>query len=174
MDLFLAGLLIFLLRLIDVSLGTLRIVLLTRGIQWQAGLVGFFQALTWVIAAGQVLSNLGDPVRILAFAAGFGAGTVLGVTFERWLAVGTTILRVVAPVSSPQVAGALREAGFGVTVLNGEGMDGEVRLTFTVIPRRRAKSALEIVREVNPEAFVLLEGARTPQPQYRKATAVRS
>ncbi len=173
-DLFLAALLIFSLRLVDVSLGTLRIVLLTRGIQWQAGLVGFFQALTWVIAAGQVINNLEDPVRIVAFAAGFAGGTVLGVAVERWLAVGTTILRVVAPVDSPQVAAALREEGFKVTVLNGEGRDGDVRLTFTVIPRRMSKAAVEVIRGINPDAFVVLEDVRAPEPRYRKSTAVRS
>jgi uncharacterized protein YebE (UPF0316 family) len=157
-----------------VSLGTLRIVLLTRGIQWQAGLVGFFQAITWVIAAGQVINNLEDPVRIVAFAAGFAGGTVLGVMVERWLAVGMAILRVVAPVDSPQVAGALREQGFGVTVLNGEGRDGEVRLTFTVIPRRMSKAAVEIIRVINPDAFVILEEVRTAEPRYRKSTEVRS
>lgn len=173
-DLFLAALLIFSLRLVDVSLGTVRIVLLTRGIQWQAGLVGFFQALTWVIAAGQVINNLDDPVRIVAFAAGFAGGTVLGVAVERWLAVGTTILRVVAPVDSPQVAAALREEGFKVTVLNGEGRDGDVRLTFTVIPRRMSKTAVGVIRGINPDAFVVLEDVRAPEPRYRKSTAVRS
>lgn len=99
---------------------------------------------------------------------------MLGVAVERWLAVGTTILRVVAPVDSPQVAAALREEGFKVTVLNGEGRDGDVRLTFTVIPRRMSKAAVEVIRGINPDAFVVLEDVRAPEPRYRKSTAVRS
>ena len=173
MDLFLSALLIFGLRLVDVSLGTLRIVLLTRGHGLKAGAIGFAESLTWVFAVSQVLRNLDDPVRMVAFAAGFGAGTLLGVVVEGWLAMGTSIVRVVAPVETPQAAAELREAGFGVTVLNGEGGYGDVRLSLTVVPRRRLREVLGIVYGVNPGAFVTFEQVRTPPVAYRKATAVR-
>ena len=156
-ELFLSALLIFLLRLTDVSLGTVRIVLLTRGSRRYATLLGFFESLIWVIAAGQVVTNVDDPVRLLAFASGFAAGTLFGATVERWLAIGSSIVRIVTSVGSPEVAPALREHGFQVTVLNAEGMEGDVRLAFTVVPRRRQREVLRIVREVNPEAFVTME-----------------
>ncbi len=173
MDIFLSALLIFGLRLVDVSLGTMRIVLLTRGEGWKAGLVGFLECLTWVVAASQVLRNLDDPVRMIAFAAGFGAGTLLGVTIERWLAMGTSIVRIVAPVESPQSAVPLREAGFGVTVLNGEGLQGDVRLALTVVPRKRLREALRIVYRANPAAFVTIQQVKVARTGYRSATAVR-
>lgn len=173
MDLFLSALLIFGLRLVDVSLGTFRIVLLTRGEGWKAGLIGFVESLTWVFAVSQVLRDLDDPVRMLGFAAGFGAGTLLGVAMERWLAMGTRIVRVIAPVDTPQAADALRAAGYAVTVLNGEGLQGDVRLAFSVVPRRKLKEVLAIVEEINPQAFVTFEQVRLAPGGYRSSTSVR-
>jgi uncharacterized protein YebE (UPF0316 family) len=173
MDLFLSALLIFGLRLFDVTLGTLRIVLLTRGEAWKAGLVGFFESLAWVTAVSQVIRNVDDPVRMAAFAAGFGAGTFAGVLLERLLAMGTLIVRIVAPIGSPQAAEVLRERGYAVTVLNGEGLHGDVRLALSVVPRRRLKEVLEIVYGANPAAFVTFEQVRLPASGYRASTSVR-
>lgn len=173
MHLLLSAILIFSLRLVDVTLGTMRIVLLTRGSGWRSGIVGFLESLTWVVAASQVLRNLDDPVRMVAFAAGFGAGTALGVVIERWIAMGTMIVRIVAPVASPQVTEVLRDAGFGVTVLNGEGLQGDVRMAITVVARRRLREVLTIVHRVNPTAFVTYDKVDKPTPSYRRAVAVR-
>lgn len=169
----LSALLIFCLRLIDVSIGAIRIVMIVRGERWIAGLLGFFESLTWVIAAGLVFSNLDSPVRMVAYAAGFGAGTILGSTLERKLKLGKTVLRIITPLETPEVAPDLRESGFGVTVVNAEGKDGDVRLAFTVIPRRRADEALRIVSHVNPEAFVTLEDVTLPEVRALKSSRLR-
>lgn len=169
----LSALLIFCLRLVDVSIGAIRIVMIVRGERWIAGLLGFFESLTWVIAAGLVFSNLDSPVRMVAYAAGFGAGTILGSTLERKLKLGKTVLRIITPVETPEVAPDLRGSGFGVTVVNAEGKDGDVRLAFTVIPRRRADEALRIVSRVNPEAFVTLEDVTLPEVRAHKSSRLR-
>ena len=122
-------------------------------------------------AATIVLREIDDPVRMVAFAAGFGLGTVLGVSVERWLAPGTAVVQVVAPIDSPEVAPGLRAEGFGVTVLNGEGRDGDVRLSFTVLPRRKLRTALGIVRDANPQAFMTMEDVRTLHK--KRASAMR-
>jgi uncharacterized protein YebE (UPF0316 family) len=169
----LGALLIFCLRLVDVSIGAIRIVMIVRGERWIAGLLGFFESLTWVIAAGLVFSNLDSPVRMVAYAAGFGAGTVLGSTLERRLKLGKTVMRVITQVQTAEVAPHLREAGFGVTVVNAEGKEGDVRLAFTVIPRKRADEALRVVSEVNPEAFVTLEDVTLPEVRALKSSRLR-
>lgn len=157
LSLVLAALLIFSLRIIDVSLGTLRIGFLVRGQRRLAGLFGFFESLIWLIAAAQVLAHLDSPVKFVAYAAGYAAGTMLGVSVERWLAIGDSIMRVVTPVDSPPIEHALREAGFFVTLLNARGRDGDVSVAFSVIPRRRVPEALKLVSQVNPSAFVTFE-----------------
>jgi uncharacterized protein YebE (UPF0316 family) len=145
-----------------------------RGRIGLAALLGFFESLLWVSAAAIVFSNLDNPIRIVAFAAGFAAGTLLGGHIERWLALGTAFIRIVAPVETPSVANALRSNGFPVTVVNAEGRDGEVRVTFLVLPRRRIKTALGIVHDTNPAAFVTVEDIRIAEVARRQgANAVR-
>jgi len=162
-------LLILALRLVDVSLGTVRIILLSRRYRLLPALIGFVEVFTWVVAATQVFANLNSPPRMLAYAGGFGLGTYLGALLESWLAVGTTMMRVVSPTESPKVHEALRHAGFGVTVINADGRDGEVVLAFTIIPRRRRKEALRIVHDLNPAAFVTLQDIEMVQPRERRA-----
>ncbi len=167
--LLLSALLIFLMRITDVSIGTLRIIMLVRGKRREAGLLGFFESLVWLLAAGQVLTNLDSPLKIIAYAGGYATGTMFGSTIERWLAMGKTLMRIVAPVNSPQVAEALRNAGFYVTVVNAAGRDGEVRIAFSVIPRKRIPEALKLVSEINPRAFVTFE--ETTMAELRAAPA---
>ena len=163
-------LLIFSLRLVDVSLGTLRIILLSRRYRLLPSLIGFVEVFTWLVAATVVFSNLNDVRRMLAYAAGFALGTFLGTLLESRLAVGNTMMRVVSPVGSPQAYEELRRAGFGVTVMNADGRDGEVLLIFSIIPRRRRKEALAIVHKVNPTAFVTMQDVETVIPRERRAT----
>jgi uncharacterized protein YebE (UPF0316 family) len=163
--------LIFLMRLVDVSVGTLRVVVLIRGRRRWAGILGFIESLVWVLAARQVLADLDEPIKIVGYAAGFGAGTMLGVTIERWLAMGSVLVRWVAAIDAPQAFPATREAGFPTTVLNGEGRDGPVRIVFSVVPRKQVGEVLDIIAAVNPEAFVTIEEARLPDLAARKTAA---
>jgi len=172
MDLILDALLIIGLRLIDVSIGTVRIILLTRGSRWRASIIGFFETLIWVFAVTLVLQQLDDPVRMVAYAVGFGLGTALGATLERMVAVGSVLVQVVAPVGSPSTAQVLRTEGLRVTEINGEGRDGAVRLVITVVPRRKLRDVLRIVERINPAAFVTTEDVAV-NDLWRRASAVR-
>ncbi|MFV1960458.1 MAG: DUF5698 domain-containing protein [Acidimicrobiia bacterium] len=157
MDVALDLLIIFLLRLISVGMSTVRIVLLGRGRRGPATLLGFVESLIWVLVVARVLDGLDDPLRMVAFAAGFAAGTYAGSTVEEWLALGQSMVRVIAPVESTPVADRLRKEEVGVTVINGDGRDGEVRVTFCVVPRKKVSNILRLIRETNPEAYVTVD-----------------
>lgn len=166
--------LVFVMRIIDVSINTIRIVVVMRGQIRLAALLGFFESLFWVTAASLVFANLGNPVRAVAFAAGFATGVLVGGLVERKIAMGTAFVRVVAPLDTEQVAPRLRDEGFPVTVVNAEGRDGEVRLSFMVMARKKVNRALTIVHEVNPEAFVTVEEVNLPDlERIRRSSTVR-
>lgn len=156
-DLILDLLLIFVLRTLDVGISTVRIVILGRGKRGLAAALGFVEAIVWVVAVARVLDGIDDPARMVAFAAGFAMGTYLGSMVEEWLAIGQALVRVVAPVDSPSVAADLRELGFGATVFNGDGMDGEVRLTFCVVERKRLHEVTRLIQGLNPDAYVTVD-----------------
>ena len=161
------------LRLVDVSIGALRITYLVRGRRVLAGVLGFFESLTWVIAAGLVLSNLDEWYKVIAFAGGFGLGTALGGTLDRWIASGQVLVRVMAPVESPQAAEILRERGFGVTVLNAEGKDGAVRLTLVAIRRKRLAEVLHLIRSMNEAAYVTVDDVEAERVGMMRAGRIR-
>jgi len=161
MDLALDLFLIFTLRLLDVGMATVRIVLLGRGRRGPAAALGFIEALIWVIAISRVLAGLDDPARMVAFALGFAAGTYAGSVVEEWLALGQSMIRVIAPTQSRPVASLLREQGYGATVLNGDGLSGEVRVTFSVVPRKNVWTVTRLIHEANPQAFVTVEQTAT-------------
>ena len=161
MDAALDLVIIFTLRLLDVGMSTVRIVLLGRGRRTPAAALGFVEALVWVLAITRVLSGIEDPTRMVAFALGFAAGTFLGSKVEEWLALGQSLVRIVAPVRTDPVAPLLREQGFGATVLNGDGLSGEVRVTFCIVPRREVFNVTRLIHDANPEAYVTVEQTST-------------
>jgi uncharacterized protein YebE (UPF0316 family) len=159
--LLLSALGIFGLRILDVSVGTLRIGMLVRGKRRLAGIFSFFESLIWLTAAAQVLTSLDSPIKFVAYAAGYATGTVLGSTLERWLAVGNAIIRFVATPDSPDVASSLREVGYYVTVVNGSGRDGDVMIGFSVVPRKQVKEVVSLIQRINPKAHITLEETTT-------------
>jgi uncharacterized protein YebE (UPF0316 family) len=173
LDLILAALSIFGLRIIDVSLGTIRIVMLIRGRRRLAGLLGFCESFVWLLAAAQVLAHMDSIWKMVAYAGGYATGTMLGATVERWIAMGESLIRIIVPATASPVAEALRSEGLYATDLSGKGRDGEVRVIFSVVPRRRVPHVLKLVRRINPKAFITSEEVRTATVVPLPAARVR-
>jgi len=156
-------LLIFLARIVDVSLQTIRIVSISRGIRWLAPLVGFFEVLIWLLAIGQIMKTVSHPVAYIAYAAGFSVGTAIGQSLERWLSLGVVLLRIITPSPSQTLREKLHALNFGFTSLPGQGAEGPVEIVFTVIRRQHLQQVQALVRETLPDAFYSVEevaGAR--------------
>lgn len=164
LELLFSALSIFLLRILDVSIGTVRIGMLVRGRRIIAGVLSFVESMIWLIAAAQVLGNLDAPIKFIAYAGGYATGTMLGATIERWLAVGNTLMRIVTPVSSENPSVMLHKEGYYATVLNATGRDGDVRVCFSVIPRKRVPTLLKLVNSHFPKAFVTFEETNQVNP----------
>jgi uncharacterized protein YebE (UPF0316 family) len=153
-------LLIALARIIDVTLGTMRIIYISRGMKFLAPLFGFFEILVWLVAIGQIMKNLNNPVYYLAYAVGFAVGNLLGIFVEERLAVGRVILRIITQKDATELVKHLRSSGYGVTAVNAEGAKGPVKLLFTVIDRDKTESVVESVQTFNPKAFYSIEDVR--------------
>jgi len=149
-------LLIALARVVDVTLGTIRIIYISRGMK----LFGFFEILIWLVAIGQIMQNLSNPVYYLAYALGFAGGNLVGIFVEERLAVGRVILRIITQKDATPLIGYLRSCGYGVTTVEAEGATGPVKLIFTVIDRGKVESVVNIVQTYNPRAFYSIEDIR--------------
>ncbi|MBT3611352.1 MAG: DUF2179 domain-containing protein [Flavobacteriales bacterium] len=159
MELIFSALIIFSLRLADQSLGTMRSLLVAKNKPIYAALIGLVESAIWIVAISQVVKDIDDPILIGSYAAGFAAGTILGSYIERIVGVGNIVIRVFSPANSPSVAESLREDGYGVTIIDGEGKDGPVKIYLCVIPRRKLKLVLNMIERINPNSFITTDMA---------------
>jgi uncharacterized protein YebE (UPF0316 family) len=153
-------LVIFLLRVADMSLDTLRVLFVVRGRRAAVWFLGFSQSVIWVVAITTVLGNLDNVWNLLTYSAGFATGTLLGMVIEERLALGHGHVRVISTLQGQAVANALRAAGHAVTELTGRGRDGDVAVLSTSVRRRELDRLLRLVGGVDPGAFVTVEEVR--------------
>lgn len=163
LEFFSTALVIFSLRVVDVSLYTVRILMVVRGRKQLAWLFGFCQAFVFVIALRDVLSNTGDWGKILGYAAGFATGLIMGMILEERLAIGYTHLRVISARRGAELTERLRTAGFAVTEVSGHGKDGVVDVLNCTLRRKRSKEVQEIIKQIDPQAFITAQAVRTVQ-----------
>ena len=156
------ALLIYGARVVDVSLGTVRMILLVSGSRWLAGAISFFEILVWILAVGGVVTNLRDPLVILAYAGGFATGVVAGSWLEERLALGYRTVHVWNANALVDIAAHLRQGGFRVTRLSGAGGSGQVEVCVAVIARRALPRLRAAIEEVAPRAFITVERAERP------------
>jgi len=155
MDVFLSALLIFVLRVCDVSIGTLRTLFTVRGRKYVSASLALAESAIFIFALSRVMKNVNNPSAMFAYALGFATGNFVGITIERWIGSGTILARIVA--KNPVLLVGLREQGFGVTVMQGEGREGDVAILFVVAPRRRERELLNLTEQLDPNAFVTLD-----------------
>lgn len=151
------ALVIFFLRIVDVSCDTMRVIFAIRGKRGVAALLGFVQAMVWIVAVGNAIKHLESPLHILGYAGGYAMGTFVGVTLEQAIAYGVATVRVVSKAAGVEIAEALRAAGHGVTEFGGFGRDGSVEILNTVVQRRHIDDVVNTVMSHDKEAFVTVE-----------------
>jgi uncharacterized protein YebE (UPF0316 family) len=151
---------IFCLRIVDVSLSTMRILLAVRGRKLIVPIIGFGEVIVWVYAAGNAIRHLDSPLHVLGYALGFSTGTVVGLWLEEKLAIGIATMRIVTSNVGAGLADRLRQLGCGVTEFGAQGREGPVEVVFTVVPRRKIPSVLAAAEDWDPGAFITIEEPR--------------
>jgi uncharacterized protein YebE (UPF0316 family) len=150
-------LLIFLARVADVSMGTIRVIFVSRGLKYLAPVMGFFEILIWLLAIGQIMRNLSSPICYVAYAAGFAAGNFVGISLAERLSLGISLIRVITQKDASPLVERLRADNCGVTSIDGRGLTGKVNLVFTIVRRRQVKSVIALIKQFNPHAFYSIE-----------------
>ena len=149
--------LIFFARVVDVSMGTIRVIFVSRGLKYLAPVVGFFEILIWLLAIGQIMKNLSNPMCYIAYAGGFAMGNFVGIHIAEKLSIGVVMIRVVTKNDAAQLVDFLKEKNYGVTSVDGHGTSGQVKVVFTIVPRREVRSVVELIKKFNPQAFYSIE-----------------
>jgi len=165
----LAAGLIFALRVGDMTLDTLRVLVVMRGRKSIAWILGFFQAAIFVLAISSVLSNLNNPLNVIGYAAGFATGNVIGMLIEERLAIGHIHMRVVSSRRGSAIAERLRDEGYAITEIPGRGKDGTVTVLNASVRRKNVNRVRNIINDVDPEAFITAEDVRPVRRGYWRA-----
>jgi len=152
--------LIFLARICDVTLDTVRVIYLNRGMKYVAPVLGFFEILIWLLAIGQIMMNLTSPIHYIAYAAGFAVGNFVGIMVEEMLSVGTVLVRVITKREPAALMEHLRRNGHTTTSQEAFGESGPSKIVFTVAKRKEVKNIVAIIKEHNPNAFYTVEDVK--------------
>jgi uncharacterized protein YebE (UPF0316 family) len=155
-----AALFIFFMRVLDMSLDTVRLLFVMRGRKLLAGLIGAFQAAVFILAVSTALRGPLNALTVSGYALGYGAGVILGMLAEERLAIGFAMFRIYSPARGAAIAAALRAAGHAATEFTARGKDGTVTVVNTAVPRRTIPAVRALIDEVDPHAFVTVDEVR--------------
>ncbi len=159
-------LLIFFFRIIDQSIGTLRLIFAAKGMKHLAPFFAFFESLIWLVAIGQIMKHLDNFYCYLAFAGGYAAGNYFGILLEELLSIGTVVIRVIPKKDTTDLIRHLRAENFGVTVVPVDGMMGPTKMLFTTIRRKEARHVIDIISQHNPTAFYTIDEVKVVSGGY--------
>lgn len=148
---------IFFARIADVTLGTVRIVLVARDMRWLAPLFGFFEVFIWLVVVSQVLTQMNSWVNYVAYAGGFATGNWLGMILENKLAMGTALIRMIVKEKPEVLVSGLRAEGYQVTCIEARGNDGPVTVVNLAAPRKESRDILHILGKTMPDAIYTVE-----------------
>jgi uncharacterized protein YebE (UPF0316 family) len=152
--------LIFLARICDVSIGTMRIIFVSKGKRNIAPILGFFEVLIWITAISKIMENLDHYINFIAYAAGFATGNFVGMIIEEKLAMGILMVRVFAYEKGNEMVRSLNEQGFGATVVEAHGARERIDLIYSIVKRNELSNVLSIITNLNPKAFYTIEDVK--------------
>jgi len=152
---------IFCARICDVTMGTIRVIFISKGIRYLAPVIGFFEVIIWLLAIGQVMNNLTNVVSYIAYGAGFAAGTYIGMYIEEKISLGLTSVRIITKEDPMELMQYLRSHNYGVTSVDGEGGTGRVKMVFTIIRRQDLIHVVGIIKQFHPTAFYSVEEVKS-------------
>lgn len=160
--------LIFLSRIMDVSIGTVRLIFVSKGFKYLAPLLGFFEVTIWLVAISQIMQHLNNVMCYIAYGSGFAMGNYIGIVLEEKMSIGTVLIRVMPKLATVELIKHLREKHFAVTTVDVEGRQGKVKMLMSIINRAHVNEYIDIVNEYNPRAFYSIEDINTVKEGYFK------
>lgn len=149
--------LIFIARISDQSIGTLRLIFISKGYKNLAPFIGFFEVIIWILAIRQIFQHLDNWVCYIAYGAGFAMGNYIGILLDERLSLGNVLIRVIPRFDTTNLINDLSNQGFGLTVMDAEGKNGPVKIVMTIIQRKEIPAVVEIINKHNPNAFYTIE-----------------
>jgi len=151
---------IFLARICDVSIGTMRIIFVSKGNKSIAPILGFFEVLIWIIAISKIMQNLDNYINYIAYAAGFASGNLVGMIIEEKLAMGIQMIRIFTSEHGMELVKELNTKGYGATTIEAHGAKEKIHLVYSIVHRHELEQVLDVINNFNPKAFYTIEDVK--------------
>ncbi len=154
-------LLIFIARIFDQSVGTLRMIFVAKGMKNLAPVLAFFESLIWLLAIGQIMQHLDNWLCYLAYAGGYAMGNYVGMKLDERLSLGNVIIRIIVKREATDLVSYLKQKNYGVTIVDGEGATGKVKVIFSIVKRKDAREVIDVINHFDPHSFYTIEEVRS-------------
>jgi len=151
---------IFLARVLDVTLGTIRIIFVSKGFKYLAPIAGFFEVIVWLLAITQIVQNLTNFLNYIAYGAGFAAGTFMGIYIENRIAMGNLSVSILTSKDPRDLIEKLETSGYKTTSIHAMGKKSSVEMIFTVVKRKKLRGVMNIIKNFDPNAFYSIEDVK--------------
>ncbi len=165
MEILISAVMIMCMRIVDVTISTIRTLMVVQGRKYLAGILGFIEVTIWIFAIRHIMLHIDNLWNILGYSTGFGLGNIIGITLEQKFGMGHVQVYIISRYYSDKIANELRKNKFGVTILPAEGGSGGQTIIVTIIARKRQEELLKIVESIDKDAFVTIQSA-TPFRGY--------
>jgi len=159
-DLILLPILIFCARIIDVTIGTFRIVMVSKGKKYIAPFLGFIEVTIWIMAIGKIMQNLDNWVNIVAYASGFATGNYIGLIIEEKVAMGVVKIQIITAKAATELIAKLVLLGYGITHHEATGANGKVSIMYSIVNRAEVDKVVDMISTYNPNAFYSIEDVK--------------
>ncbi|MCX6273059.1 MAG: DUF2179 domain-containing protein [Bacteroidetes bacterium] len=152
---------IFLARIGDQTIGTLRLIFLSKGYRYIAPVLGFFEVIIWILAISQIMKHLDNVMCYVAYGSGFAMGNFIGISLEQKISLGTVIIRIILKKENTELIEVLKTHNYGHTLVDAEGARGRVKIIFSTIKRKDIGHFLAVLEKYEPDAFYTIEDVKT-------------
>ncbi len=152
--------LICLARIVDVTIGTLRIIFISKGLKYLAPVMGFFEVIIWLLAIGQIMQNLGNAINYIAYGLGFAIGNFVGITIENKISLGFVLVRIITRRSAHDLKEWLEHSERRFTIIDARSDWGLVNVIYLPMKRKEVPEVIKMVKKFNPKAFYTIEDLR--------------
>jgi uncharacterized protein YebE (UPF0316 family) len=160
---YLLPIIIFFGRIVDVTLGTLRIIFVSKGEKYKAPIIGFFEVLIWIVVISEVFNRANDAIAYISYAGGYAAGNYVGILIEQKIAFGVILCRIYTRKNGKELISIFNKNNFGATLVEATGSVGKIEIIETVIERQEMKKIEKFLLEFDPDVFYVVEDVRGKQ-----------
>lgn len=158
--------LIFLARVADVTVATVKLMFVVNNARKKAAFLGFFEALITIMALSRIMQDASNLLAFIMYAAGFATGTYVGMWIEEKMAYGSVLVRILSKHIPHELLSYLAENQYRYSMIDANDQSGNTQMLFTVCKRSHVKTFLATLENTAPQALYTIEGVKMVSQEF--------